>query len=84
MLVIMALFVLVIIGSGPRLLLEGTTGVFMERLAAEFRTAVAHVSGFGVAALADDGSHPIELRPPNLRSDSVHKMSNGWYTGWSH
>src|ERR1700674_1804847 len=52
---IMTFFVLVIIAPGPRLLFDGTARVFMESLPPELGTAVAHVDGFGVAALDDDG-----------------------------
>src|SRR2546427_3093798 len=59
--VIVTLFVFVIIALGPRLLLDRTASVFVEGLSAKFGTTVAHVDGFGVAALDDHRCHAIEL-----------------------
>src|ERR1017187_1776406 len=61
MFVVVPLFVLSVIGFGPRFLANGTGGIFVEGLPAELGAAVAHVHGFGVAALFDHRSQAEEL-----------------------
>ena len=61
MLVVMFGFMVVIVALGPRFFGDGTAGVFMEALAAEFGTAVAGMDGFEGAALPDDWRNAIEL-----------------------
>ena len=66
-----ALSLLVVELFGPAFFSEGMTGVFVKGLTAKFRTAVAHVDDFALAALFFDGSNPVEL----LRFLGVFKSS---------
>src|SRR5258706_12769425 len=54
-------FLLGVITISPRLLADGTGGVFMEPLATELGATVAHAHGFGVTALVQDWSPSVEL-----------------------
>ena len=59
--VTVSFFVLLVIALGPRFLSQCTGRILVEGLAAELRTAGAHMDRFGVAALSDHRRHAIEL-----------------------
>src|SRR5664280_3720908 len=82
MFVIVLLSLLFIIGAAPRLGFGDATGVFMEGLPAEFRTATADADQFRVAALNDDGCHPVELGHFLSALEAVSLRAKGHQQPW--